>query len=403
MLNKKILLGVTGGIASYKAQELARILTNMGAQVRVVLTEAAKKFVTPVTFKALTGNDVHLDLFDSERELVMGHIELARWADVVLIVPATANSLAKMANGIADDLLSTIYLVTRAPVIVCPAMNHSMWEHKATQENCTKLKSRGVLFLEPQCGKLACNEVGVGKLPNIEDIVDAVVLYDIANSFINRKVVITAGPTIELIDPVRYVSNFSSGKMGYALAKALSMAGAQVTLISGPVALNEPFNINVIQVKTARDMQQAVMENINDADIYISASAVCDYRVAEPALQKIKKDKNDLNLGLVKNPDILTKVRQVRDDLYIVGFAAETENLIENAQKKLVNKRLDMVIANLVGPNKVFGKDENEVSIITKNKAFHLPLMSKLLLAGEIVKLLKLISDKSFNKVEVLS
>lgn len=387
MVNKKILLGVCGGIAAYKAQELARVLTHMGASVKVVLTASANKFVSPVTFKALTGNDVHTDLFDSEAYLAMGHIELARWADIIIIVPATANILAKMANGIADDLLSTIYLVTHAKILVCPAMNHAMWHHRATMENCNKLRDRGVIFVGPTEGTLACNEKGMGKLANIEDIINAVVLSGIVNLLKGHKVIITAGPTIEPIDPVRYITNHSSGKMGYALACALSLAGAKVTLISGPVSLNEPLNVDVIKVNTADEMLNAVIENLNNITIFIGTSAVCDYRVNKIAKHKIKKNNDNINLGLIKNPDILTSVRALKNDIYMVGFAAETQNLIENAKIKLNRKKLDMIIANFVGENKVFGQDENEITIITQDKVIHLPLMQKLVLAGEIVNL----------------
>lgn len=389
MFNKKILLGICGGVAAFKAAEIARFLSKEGGNVQSVVTNAAKQFISPLVLKALTGNDVREDLFDNEAHLAMGHIELARWADVLLIAPASANFLAKMANGLADDLLSTLYLVTKAPVIVCPAMNQAMWNHPATQENCHKLKMRGVIFIGPDEGLQACGEEGFGRLAPVSSIINALYIYKVHNLMKNYSVVITAGPTREAIDPVRYITNHSSGKMGYALAEALRMAGAKVTLITGPCNIPVPIGIKCINVTSAQEMQQEVMINLTSNCIFIGTSAVCDYGIKHPKSVKIKKNQDSkLDLELILNPDIISSVKLSDKACFVVGFAAETNNVLENAHKKLINKNLDMIIANQVGAEQGFNSDDNKVTILSKNQSIELKLMNKLFLAAEIVKII---------------
>ncbi len=333
--NQKILLGITGGVAAYKSTYLIRELITLGATVKVVMTKSAQEFISPLTIQALSGEVVRSDAFDSEAERAMSHIELARWADYLLIAPATANFIAKMAHGIADDLLSTIYLASNRPAIICPAMNKCMWEHPATQANCQTLLSRNVMLVGPDIGEQACGEFGPGRLVETQEIINAILLNNIKNILQGRKVLITAGPTQEAIDPVRYLTNKSSGKMGYALASAAQIAGAEVTLISGPTNLPKPLNVNFIQVKTAKEMLAKVLENITKDSIFISCAAVADYHIANPASQKIKKGPNEtLELTLIKNPDILKEVTSQKLAKYTVGFAAETHDLITNAKQK---------------------------------------------------------------------
>ena len=298
-INKKILLGVCGGVAAYKSAYLVRELTRLGADVRVVMTKSAQQFISPLLMQALSGNEVRTDLFDTQAERAMGHIELARWADYLLIAPASANFLAKMAQGIADDLLSTLYLVAEIPVFVCPAMNRSMWAHPATKANCSLLRERGIVFVGPEEGSQACGEEGVGRVSEAEQIVTALRLHDVYQLFSGKKVVITAGPTREPIDPVRYLTNYSSGKMGYALAEAAAMAGAQVTLISGPSMISVSPGIELIKVDSAQSMLDAVVKHMQKSSIFIGAAAVADYKVKSPATEKVKKkDHASLTLEL---------------------------------------------------------------------------------------------------------
>jgi phosphopantothenoylcysteine decarboxylase/phosphopantothenate--cysteine ligase len=388
-INKKILLGVCGGIAAYKSAYLIRELTRLGAEVRVVMTQSAQQFISPLTLQALSGNEVRTELFDSQAERAMGHIELARWADYLLIAPASANCLAKMAQGIADDLLSTLYLVAETPVIVCPAMNKSMWGHPATQANCDLLHDRGVIFVGPEEGSQACGEFGLGRVSEAEQIISALRLHEVHQLLAGKKVVITAGPTREAIDPVRYLSNYSSGKMGYALAEAAAMAGAEVTVISGPTALNVSAGIELIRVESAQMMFEAVMSTIEPGVIFIGAAAVADYRVESPALEKIKKkDKSELTINLVKNKDILSEVAASGQAGFVVGFAAETTHLVAHAREKLEHKKLNMVVANHVGKGVGFESDLNQVTVITKNKQVELPLTHKTRLAGQLIAIL---------------
>jgi len=340
MLGKKVVLGVTGGIAVYKAPELVRRLIDHGAEVQVVMTAGACEFVKPLVFQAVSGNEVHTELLDDKAEAGMGHIELARWADIVLIAPCTANTLAKISSGFADDLLSTVCLATNAPLIVAPAMNSVMWNAAATTDNIDTLKARGVVLLQ--------QTDFTSQHSSTADLHD--VLKDI-------DVLLTAGPTRERIDPVRYISNHSSGKMGYALAEAAESAGANVTLVSGPVNLATPAGVTRVDVATAQDMQNAVMSRIAKDSIFISVAAVADYRVAHQSDEKIKKSDEDLTLTLVRNPDILAGVASAVTRPFCVGFAAETQNLEQYARSKLVKKNLDMIIANLVGDGRTFGKD----------------------------------------------
>lgn len=388
--NKKILLGITGGISAYKSIFLLRELTSLGAKAKVILTQSAKQFVTPLTLQALTNESVRTDLFDPEAERAMSHIELARWADFLIISPASANFIAKMAHGFADCLLSTVYLAAQnIPVIVCPAMNQAMWQHPATQANCQTLINRGVMLVGPDIGAQACGEFGPGRLVENQEIINAFLLHSIKDMLKGHKVVITAGPTQEMLDPVRYLTNYSSGKMGYALATALQIAGAEVTLISGPTHLPKPLNVKFINVKSAADMLSAVLENTTKDSIFISSAAVADYRMANPALQKIKKGLDDtLELKLIKNPDILKEVAHKKLAKYTIGFAAETNDLITNAQKKLQEKQVDMLIANEVGENIGFNSDENAVTIFLGNKNICLEKENKISLAGKIVKIL---------------
>lgn len=385
-LNKKILLGITGGIAAYKSAYLVRTLIQKGASVRVIMTASAQKFITPMTVQALSGHAVRCDVFDEQAEQAMGHIELSRWADYFLIAPATANCIAKFAQGLADDLLSTVYLAAETPVIMCPAMNRGMWHHPATQANIDALVQRGVTMVGPSEGEQACGDVGLGRMCEVDDIVGALRLLDVRGLLKGRHCLITAGPTQEPIDPVRYISNRSSGKMGYALAEAALMAGARVTLVTGPTALKPPERSCVIYTQTAKDMHHAVMNVLSDGDIFIGVAAVSDYQVRDVAVQKIKKHSQDtLQMLLDPNKDILADVSASGKACFVVGFAAETESLLEHARDKLVKKKLDMVVANQVGQEKGFESDSNEVILLTPTQQISLAYTHKTRLAGQII------------------
>jgi phosphopantothenoylcysteine decarboxylase/phosphopantothenate--cysteine ligase len=376
-IGKKILLGVCGGVAAYKSAYLIRELTRLGAEVKVVMTQSAQEFISPLLMQALSGQEVRRDLFDLQAERAMGHIELARWADYLVIAPASANCLAKMAHGIADDLLSTLYLVALVPVIVCPSMNHSMWDHPATKANYEVLQKRGVIFVGPEEGSQACGEEGFGRVSEAYGLLTG------------KKILITAGPTREAIDPVRYIGNYSSGKMGYAMAEAAAMAGAEVTLISGPSNLKPSAGIKLIRVESAQELLDAVMQHLESGSIFIGTAAVSDYRIESPNLQKIKKkDHEELKLQLIKNPDVLTQVVQSAKASLVIGFAAETENLVTYAKEKMKHKKLDMIVANAVGPGLGFGEEVNQVIVLTKSKQIELPLTHKTRLAGQIIAIL---------------
>lgn len=388
-LDKKILVGITGGIAAYKTAYLVRELTRLGASVRVVMTQSAQQFITPMTMQALSGNDVRCELFDSEAERAMGHIELGRWADYLVIAPASANCIAKLAHGMADDLLSTLYLVTEAPVILCPAMNRSMWAHPATTTNVETLMNHGVIMVGPEEGSQACGEYGLGRMSEIESIINTLRLCEISQLLRGNRLLITAGPTREAIDPVRYISNCSSGKMGYALAEAGLMAGAEVTLISGPTALKKPYGIRCVSVETAVEMRDAVMQHLEPGMIFIGTAAIADFGIEDSSSQKIKRHgRETMTLELVANPDILSTVVASDKAAYTVGFAAETQEVLKNAQKKLRTKQVDMIIANQVGGGQGFDVDENQVIVVTKDSQTELPLCHKTRLAAQIIAIL---------------
>ena len=369
----RAILGVTGGIAAYKAAELARRLMEQGFTVQVIMTSAAQEFVRPLTFAALTGQKVITDLFSAqsaEETLASSveHIRVAQEADVMLVAPATAGTLAKFANGLADDFLSTTYLAFTGPVVLAPAMNTNMWAHPATRQNVETLRQRGHVIVEPEDGLLACGMVGPGRLADADQIVEAVVgALNPRNDLDGETVLITAGPTQEPIDPVRYISNRSSGKMGYALAEAAAHRGARVILVSGPVHLDPPRNVELVHVRTAVEMHDAVIEHLGESTIIIKAAAVADYHVSAVPKQKVKKTAARVSLELDPTPDILAEVGQKKGDRILIGFAAETENLIAEARRKLASKNCDMVVANLVSQEGVgFDSDQNEVTLVLR-------------------------------------
>ncbi|SMC17582.1 phosphopantothenoylcysteine decarboxylase / phosphopantothenate--cysteine ligase [Desulfacinum hydrothermale DSM 13146] len=377
---KSILLGVTGGIAAYKAAELIRLLDKQGAMVQVVMTAAAQQFITPLTLQALSGRPVLTDLFDLGMESRIGHIQAAREADLILVAPATANLLAKMAHGLADDYLSTVILAATAPVIVCPAMNHVMYANPATQDNLRLLKNRGVHVVEPQAGELACGEEGQGRLADLSLIVETAVRVLTPKSLQGKRVLVTAGPTWEPFDPVRFITNPSSGKMGFALAVEASRRGAHVDLVTGPTNLLDPPFLSTHRVKTALEMDRVVRDLAATADVIVMSAAVSDYRPEETAPQKVKKSDRDLTIRLIRTPDILAGVGAVkRADQVLVGFAAETENLIENATEKLRKKNLDFIVANdLTRPGSGFRCDTNQVKILDRGgQVDTLPCLTK--------------------------
>ncbi|WP_020483392.1 bifunctional phosphopantothenoylcysteine decarboxylase/phosphopantothenate--cysteine ligase CoaBC [Methylomonas sp. MK1] len=395
-INKRILLGVCGGIAAYKAAELVRLLRKQGHEVRVVMTAAARQFVTPLTFQALSGHAVHSDLLDVEQEQAMSHIHLARWADLLLIAPATADTLAKMAHGLADDLLSTLYLAAECPVFVAPAMNQAMWRKPVTQENIARLQSHGIHCIGPAVGEQACGEQGLGRMVEPAEICRQVLEYGQSGLLKGIDIVISAGPTREPLDPVRYLTNRSSGKMGYALAGAALSAGASVTLVSGPVNLSVPAGVKLIPVETALQMYDAVMVHCRMADIYIGAAAVADYRPQQLADGKIKKDGDTSNIALVKNPDIIAAVAGLQPKPLVVGFAAETDDLENYAKHKLQSKNLDLIAANWVGQAEGgFESDRNALQVFWPGGQQILPMTDKHTLAAQ---LLKLIAEKLHEK-----
>ncbi|MFT5451180.1 MAG: phosphopantothenoylcysteine decarboxylase/phosphopantothenate--cysteine ligase [Enterobacterales bacterium] len=394
----KILVGISGGIAAYKSPELVRQLKKTGAEVQVVMTSAATSFISPLTLQAVSGNPVSTDLLDPEAEAGMGHIELARWADLILIAPATADLIARLAVGMANDLLSTLCLATTAPIAVAPAMNLQMWANKATQENIKKLQQRDITILGPDKGEQACGETGLGRMLDPIHLVAECERFDNKNclTLVGKKVLITAGPTREDIDPVRYLSNYSSGKMGFALAKAALLAGADVTLVAGPVTLDTLPSVKRIDVISARDMYQAVHEQIAQQDIFIGCAAVADYRVCEVAQQKIKKNDQQLVLTMVENPDIIASVSKLANKPFCVGFAAETTDVIEYAKKKLSRKHLDMICANDVSNCEIgFNSDSNQLTVINANgESYIFDKESKSSLSR---KLINLIADQLKN------
>lgn len=384
---KKIVLGVTGGIAAYKAAELVRELIKAGAEVHVVMTRNAQAFITPLTFQTLSGNPVTTEFFNLIAESQIGHIALADRAEVLLVAPATANIIGKIAAGIADDMLTTVVMATQAPVLLAPAMNVHMWENKICQENIQKLRSRGYHFIDPDAGELACGYEGKGRLAEIPEIVEEIRALLSPKDFSGEKVLVTAGPTEEPIDPVRFLSNRSSGKMGFALARAARRRGAEVTLISGPTALAAPPQMRHIAVRSATQMREAVMNNLESASILIMAAAVSDYRPRQKAAEKIKKSKPETVVELELNPDILAEAGKHKKSRILVGFAAETENLLPSSREKLEKKNLDLIVANDVTlPGAGFEVDTNIVQMIDRDgKVEEVPLMTKEDLADRIL------------------
>jgi phosphopantothenoylcysteine decarboxylase/phosphopantothenate--cysteine ligase len=386
----RILLGVTGGIAAYKAPELVRHLGERGADVQVVMSRAATQFVSPLTFQAVSGRRVRSDLWDEEAEAGMGHIELARWADLVVIAPATANFLGALANGLAGDLLTTLCLATTAPVLVAPAMNQAMWAHPAVQANRSTLEARGVRLLGPAAGDQACGETGFGRMLEPAEITAAVFAEPTSlrpQLFSGVKAVITAGPTRESIDPVRYITNRSSGKMGYAVAAAAREAGADVVLVSGPVALPAPTGVRRIDVETAEEMYRAVHAEIAGAALFIACAAVSDYRPQSVAPQKIKRSTEEMHLDLVRCPDTLASVAALPKPPFTVGFAAETEHVARHARAKLAKKGIDMIAANRVGPSCGFDKETNALEVFWHGGEKELVENSKAVLARQLIAL----------------
>ncbi|HZE22019.1 MAG TPA: bifunctional phosphopantothenoylcysteine decarboxylase/phosphopantothenate--cysteine ligase CoaBC [Desulfobaccales bacterium] len=384
--DKRILLGVSGGIAAYKAAELARRFLMAGARVKVVMTRAAQEFVGPLTFQALTGDKVAAAMFGPESE-PGEHINLAQQVDAIVLAPATANLIGKMAAGIGDDLLSTIMLAATRPVLVCPAMNVEMWANPVVQENVARLRVRGFLVMDPASGPLACGAVGLGRLPEPDLIVEAGARLLTPSDLAGRRVLVTAGPTHEDFDPVRFLTNRSSGKQGYALAKVAWRRGADVALVSGPSALAAPYGVERIMVRTARDMQAAVQESFPEADVLLMAAAVSDYRPTQAEIRKIKRGREEIQFHLTQNPDILKQVALLKNRQIVVGFAAETHDLEAEARRKMEEKHLDLIVANDVNrPESGFQVDTNEVTLIPREgEALSLPLMSKEEVAARIL------------------
>lgn len=391
---RKILLGVSGGIAAYKSPDLVRRLRERGAEVRVVMTEGAQRFITPLTLQAVSGWPVRSDLWDEHAESAMGHIELARWADLILIAPATANLIARLASGSADDLLGTLCLASQAPLFLAPAMNQQMWANPATQANCAQLRERGITLLGPDEGDQACGEVGPGRM--LEPL-DIAMRLTGGRALAGRKIVVTAGPTREALDPVRFISNRSSGRMGFAMAQAAAEAGATVILISGPVYLTAAPGIDRVDVESAEQMHEAVSEALPGADIFIAAAAVSDYQPASIQHKKIKKDEADMSIALKAAPDILAGVAASKNRPFCVGFAAETDDVEANALAKMKNKRLDMIFANQVGPGLGFAVPVNSLTAYWPEGKKHFATEDKLVLAR---KLVELIANRLAGKAE---
>ena len=399
ILDKNIVIGISGGIAAYKSAELLRLIQKQDANVRVVMTHNAAYFVGPLTFEALSGKPVYMNSFEKGANAEIRHIEWAKDVDAVVVAPATANIIGKIANGIADDALSTLLLAVTCPVLICPSMNTNMYEKISVQRNIEILKKDGFIIVEPTSGELACGTSGQGRLPEPEEILDRLIYSLCPKDFIGKKILITAGPTREHMDPVRFISNPSSGKMGYAIARAAEHRGADVTLVSGPVNLSPPVNVKIVNVVSANDMAKAVFDNTEDYDIIIKTAAVSDYRAKEIAKQKIKKSMDEISLVLQKNEDILLNLGKNKKKCVLVGFAAETENLEENSKDKLARKNLDMIVGNLVGKRSgekndekspVFGMDTNEVVFFFRNgEKEHLPLMEKDMVAHALLDRIK--------------
>lgn len=390
---KKILLGISGGIAAYKTPELVRRLKDQGADVRVVMTEGAKAFITPLTLQAVSANAVSDSLLDTQAELAMGHIELAKWADLVLIAPATADLIAKIAAGMASDLLTTLCLATSAPIAIAPAMNQQMWHNLATQANIKTLSDRHFHLFGPASGEQACGDVGFGRMLEVNELVELITTLAIneqakqTQSLAGQNWLITAGPTREAIDPVRYISNHSSGKMGFAIAQAAQALGANVTLISGPVSIATPKHCEKLAVNSAQEMHQQALALAPEADIFVACAAVADYRIDHIADEKIKKSSDTMQLNLIKNPDIVADIAAMKNKPFTVGFAAETQDVEHYARDKLQRKNLDMIAANNVATSgQGFNSDNNALTVFTEHDKTLLPLTSKQQLAQQLVE-----------------
>ena len=389
LANKHILLCVTGGIAAYKAAEIIRLFKTSGANVRVLMTEAAQEFITPLTMQALSSNQVHTDLLDTDAEAAMGHIELAKWSDIILIAPCSANSIARLASGKGDDLMTAVCLAAECKIYIAPAMNQAMWSDSRTQENYKKLIKNSFISIGPDSGEQACGDEGFGRMSEPQNIVNKIASSFSTGLLAGKKILITAGPTREKIDPVRYISNRSSGKMGFSIAEAARDEGGLVSIISGPVSLETPDEIKRIDVESADEMFNEVYKVINDFDLFISTAAVSDFKPEKYKNQKIKKGKkiDNVNMELTKNKDILKSISKNKGDLKVIGFAAETQNIIENAKKKLSEKNLDLIIANDVSDTTIgFDSDENEVYLITDKIEKKIDKVSKKKLSRNIVK-----------------
>ena len=388
--NTNILLGVTGGIAAYKSAEIIRLFKKEGASVRVVMTESAKEFITPLTLQAVSGNEIHDSLLDVNAESAMGHIELAKWADMILIAPCTAETIAKITHGRADDLMGALILASEADVYIAPAMNMSMWLDASTQDNYKILEKRGITFIGPVQGEQACGDIGPGRLEEPEKIIKFITKLTNKGPLSGKTITITAGPTREQIDPVRFISNNSSGKMGYSIAEAAIKYGAQVNLVTGPVSLDADKSINLHKINSASEMLDEVIKCMKSSDIFIGCAAVSDYKPSDYSIKKIKKEDNStLDIELEKNEDILKYVSDNFSESYIVGFAAETSDVIENAKKKLLTKNLDMIISNDISDKSIgFDVDENEVNVITKDETLLLKKDKKIRIARQILKII---------------
>lgn len=408
LTNRRILVGISGGIAAYKSAELVRRLIDLGADVRVTMTKAAQEFITPLTLQALSGKPVSTELLDTSAEAAMGHIELARWADLILIAPASADIISRLAQGSGDDILTTICLARRCPLAIAPAMNQAMWHNNATQKNLATLKAREIHQLGPDEGGQACGDLGFGRMSEPADLALEICHLFSTRALEGKTVVITAGPTREAIDPVRYISNYSSGKMGYALAQAAADAGAKTILISGPTALKTPEHVRRIDVISADEMLQASMDAVyksaNSCDIFIASAAVADFKPVAIAPHKIKKnDQHSMTLEMVKNPDIVATIAAQANAPFTVGFAAETQQLLEHAKSKLAKKQLDIIIANDVSNSDIgFDSDNNALTIVTKNDVFIMSQKSKKQLAVDIISYIATYIDKipsGINKI----
>ena len=394
--NTNILLGVTGGIAAYKSAEIIRLFKKEGASVRVVMTESAKEFITPLTLQAVSGNEIHDSLLDVNAESAMGHIELAKWADIILIAPCTAETIAKITHGRADDLMGALILASEADVYIAPAMNMSMWLDASTQDNYKILEKRGITFIGPVQGEQACGDIGPGRLEEPEKIIKFITKLTNKGPLSGKTITITAGPTREQIDPVRFISNNSSGKMGYSIAEAAIKYGAQVNLVTGPVSLDADKSINLHKINSASEMLDEVIKCMKSSDIFIGCAAVSDYKPSDYSIKKIKKEDNStLDIELEKNEDILKYVSDNFSESYIVGFAAETSDVIENAKKKLLTKNLDMIISNDISDKSIgFDADENEVNVITKDETILLKKDKKIRIARQILKIISVNINK---------